>query len=51
MSESTVAVAQAFVRAINRQNVEDLANLMTADHRFIDSLGNLVAGRDKMRVG
>jgi uncharacterized protein (TIGR02246 family) len=51
MSDSPVAVAQAFVRAINRQNVQELANLMTADHRFIDSLGNLVAGRDKMRAG
>lgn len=24
---------------------------MTADHRFIDSLGNVVEGRDKMRAG
>ena len=51
MSESPVAVAQAFVRAINRQNAEELAGLMTADHRFIDSLGNLVSGRDKMCAG
>jgi uncharacterized protein (TIGR02246 family) len=51
MSDSPIAVAQAFVRAINRQDVEALASLMTADHRFIDSLGNLVEGREKMRAG
>jgi ketosteroid isomerase-like protein len=51
MSESPIAVAQAFVRAINRQNVDELAALMPADHRFIDSLGNQVEGRDAMRNG
>lgn len=42
-------VAQAFVRAINRQDVERLAELMSPAHQFIDSLGNLVEGSDKMR--
>jgi ketosteroid isomerase-like protein len=51
MSESPIAVAQAFVRAINRQNVEELMALMSADHRFIDSLGNQIEGRDKVRAG
>ena len=51
MSESSISVAQAFVRAINRQNVEELVALMSADHRFIDSLGNQMEGRDKMRAG
>jgi ketosteroid isomerase-like protein len=51
MSNSAESVAQAFLRAINRQNVEELVALMTPDHRFVDSLGNLVAGRDKMRAG
>jgi ketosteroid isomerase-like protein len=51
MIESPITTAQAFVRAINRQSVEDLAELMTADHHFIDSLGSLVSGREKMRVG
>ena len=27
----------------------DIASLMTADHRFIDSLGDVVEGRDTMR--
>ena len=44
-------VAQAFVRAINRQDVERLGELMTPGHRFIDSLGKVVEGRDKMLEG
>src|SRR5579872_801672 len=43
-------VAQAFVRAINRQDVDRLAELMSATHRFIDSMGNVVEGCDKMRA-
>jgi len=50
MSESAEAVAQAFVRAINRQDVDALAELMTEEHRFVDGLGNVVAGRDQMRA-
>ncbi len=44
------SVAYAFVRAINRQDVDALVDLMTAEHRFVDSLGNVVEGRDKMRA-
>jgi uncharacterized protein (TIGR02246 family) len=51
MSKSAEILAQTFVDAINRQDVDELAALMTADHRFIDSLGNPVEGRDKMRAG
>jgi uncharacterized protein (TIGR02246 family) len=51
MTESAKSIAQAFVRAINRQDSAALAELMTPDHRFIDSLGNVVEGRDKMRAG
>jgi ketosteroid isomerase-like protein len=43
------SVAQAFLRAINRQDVDRLAELMAPAHRFIDSLGNTVEGREKMR--
>jgi ketosteroid isomerase-like protein len=45
------SAAQAFVRAINRQDADRLAELMTPAHRFIDSLGNVVEGREKMRAG
>ena len=51
MSESGKTVAQAFVRAINRQDADALADLMTAEHRFIDGLGNVAEGREKMRAG
>jgi ketosteroid isomerase-like protein len=45
------SVAQAFVRAINRQDIDRLVELMTPGHRFVDSLGNVVEGRDQMREG
>src|SRR5579859_2277015 len=44
-------VAQAFIRAINRQDVDRLVELMSPTHRFIDSLGRIIEGRDKMREG
>jgi steroid delta-isomerase-like uncharacterized protein len=50
MSKSERTVAQAFVRAINRQDVDALASLMTEDHRFTDSVANVVEGREKMRA-
>jgi ketosteroid isomerase-like protein len=50
MSDLAESVAHAFVRAINRQNVDALAELMTAEHRFIDSLGNILEGRERMRT-
>jgi ketosteroid isomerase-like protein len=43
--------AEQFVTAINAHDVECLATLMTSDHRFIDSLGAVVQGRDSMRDG
>ena len=49
--DSTLEVAQRFVEAINRQDVSALAELMTPDHRFTDSLGNVASGRDSMREG
>lgn len=51
MTDSAIAVAQAFVRAVNRQDIEAIASLMTAGHRFTDSLGNVVEGCEKMRAG
>jgi ketosteroid isomerase-like protein len=46
-----IEVAQAFVERINATDVVGLAALMTEDHRFIDSLGNVVQGRETMRAG
>jgi ketosteroid isomerase-like protein len=36
---------------INQRDADKLAELMTEDHVFIDSLGNAVHGREKMRAG
>lgn len=40
-----------FMDCINQRDVDKLAELMTEDHVFIDSLGNSVHGREKMRAG
>ncbi|HEY1208347.1 MAG TPA: nuclear transport factor 2 family protein [Terracidiphilus sp.] len=50
MSDSAEDVARVFVAAINRQDVEGLAGLMTPGHRFVDSLGGVTEGREKMRA-
>ena len=52
MSDSAEVVARAFVDAINRQDVEGLAGLMTPEHRFVDSLGGvLVSASPSLDVG
>ncbi|WP_348260697.1 nuclear transport factor 2 family protein [Telmatobacter sp. DSM 110680] len=48
---SAESIAHAFVRAINRQDAEQVAALMSPTHRFIDSLGKVIEGREKMREG
>lgn len=40
-----------FVERINQRDVEKLAELMTEDHVFTDSLGQSVRGRENMRAG
>jgi ketosteroid isomerase-like protein len=40
-----------FLNLINQRDVNKLAELMTEDHLFIDSLGQSVRGREKMRAG
>lgn len=49
MNDLAESVAQAFIRAINRQDADALAGLMTEQHRFIDSMGNASVGRETMR--
>jgi ketosteroid isomerase-like protein len=43
--------AKEFVAAINRHDVEAICQLMTRDHTFIDSGGDIYSGIDKMRQG
>ncbi|MFI5142691.1 MAG: nuclear transport factor 2 family protein [Thermoanaerobaculales bacterium] len=49
--ESAKRVAFAFVAAICEHEVDGLAELMTEDHVFVDSLGNRVEGRQQMKAG
>jgi ketosteroid isomerase-like protein len=51
MEEKTIAVAREFVAAINRQDADGLVALMTPEHCFTDSLGNVARGRESMRRG
>jgi uncharacterized protein (TIGR02246 family) len=51
MNDLAESVAQAFIRAINRQDVDALAELMTEQHRFIDSMGTVFDGRETLRRG
>ncbi|MFH1110039.1 MAG: nuclear transport factor 2 family protein [Planctomycetota bacterium] len=41
----------AFIDCINRQDVDGLCRLMTADHLFVDGGGQEVRGREVMREG
>jgi ketosteroid isomerase-like protein len=49
-SHDAVVVA-AFITAINRHDLAALADLMSEDHTFIDSLGGRVSGRKEMITG
>jgi ketosteroid isomerase-like protein len=40
-----------FLHRINKRDADTLAELMTEDHVFIDSLGNTMQGRETIRVG
>ncbi len=40
-----------FLERINQRDADKLAELMTQDHVFIDSLGHSVSGREQMRNG
>ncbi|MBI4503762.1 MAG: nuclear transport factor 2 family protein [Gemmatimonadetes bacterium] len=42
---------QRFVSSINAHDIAALSALVTRDHRFVDSLGAVVAGREAMREG
>ena len=48
---SPESVTSAFVRALNRQDIEAMVALMSPGHRFVDSLGQIWDGREKMRAG
>jgi uncharacterized protein (TIGR02246 family) len=49
MPAPPIQLAERFVAAINAHDVDQLLALMTADHRLVDSLGNVLTGHDQMR--
>ena len=51
MKANSVAVARAFVEAINRQDADEIASLMAEDHVFIDSDGAAYRGKEQMHAG
>jgi ketosteroid isomerase-like protein len=51
METSLESVAKQFVVAINHQDLDALSELMPEEHRFIDSLGRVLRGRDNVRAG
>jgi len=44
-------IIKEFVEAINDHNVDKICSLMTDDHKFIDSQGNITLGKEQMRAG
>ena len=42
-------IARQFVEAINQHDVEAICELMTEDHRFVDSMGKVYDGRERMK--
>lgn len=45
-----VEIVLQFMEQVNRHDVDRLVGMMTGDHVFIDSLGQAVHGREKMRA-
>ena len=45
------ATVLEFMNRINQRDADRLAELMTEDHVFIDSIGQAVHGRETMRTG
>lgn len=48
---SPIEITLQFMDAINRHDSDALAALMSDDHVFVDSLGNKVQSRGKMKAG
>jgi uncharacterized protein (TIGR02246 family) len=51
VNQSAVSTVVEFLDRINQHDADRLAEYMTEDHVFIDSLGQSVSGREKMRSG
>jgi len=50
-SSKLMSTALRFNDRINQRDLEGLAELMTNDHTFIDSSGEITKGKDVMKEG
>jgi ketosteroid isomerase-like protein len=50
-SESTKSIVIRFVKAINDHNVNEIVNLMSEDHIFIDAMDHKSVGKKGMKEG
>ena len=51
METAEITIVKSFIAAINRADAWRLSDLMAENHRFVDSRGTTVTGREKMRQG
>jgi hypothetical protein len=51
MMSADEIVAFQFMDAINAGSIESLADLMTEEHRFVDSAGSITIGKDACLAG
>lgn len=51
MTRNETDVVRAFIAAINSRSAQEISDLMTEDHTFLDSRGTVESGREKMAAG
>lgn len=51
MTSNRIEIVKAFIAAINRRNPTEISALMTEDHTFVDSRGQIQSGREGMIAG
>lgn len=51
MDTEKIKEVRTFNKAINKGNVESLASLMAVDHKSVDTMGNIVSGKDTVVRG
>jgi ketosteroid isomerase-like protein len=51
MLSESVEVVIRFVTAINSRNINSISELISEDHKFTDSLGNVFRGKEIMKKG
>ena len=51
MLSESVEIVIRFITAINSHNIESISEMMSDDHKFIDSLGSVYRGKELMTQG